>query len=578
MNKGLIYIYIIISSFYGYAQDLTYQSLKNSSLDSLREVLREISSDTVADLKLNSIYLKLAKEAKDTMHISYAYRGYERRLPIEQRNDYWDSIIQISDGLPINFKLASYSYKAYNHLMLNEINESLSNFLTLYELSKKYNNIYQQHYSLLNLTQLKFNFEDTSGALDFARKNLKLVTSDEFKNYVIKTKGISRANSYLAFEKMAVKSSLNEILLFEGKIDSARYYLNLIKKDYKTILGNGIDTLHFYEARDIYYASKASYLYNTNNYEQSITYSDSLLTLIPKKYLYNNIIFKGNYFKGMSYSYLKQDSLALKYLKNCDSLLWADHQLSSYGPYLARSVLNKLYLLHKKNDNAIGQIDYLNKTIAYDSLINTSYGDINYKILKHFELPEIIETKDNLIKQLKFKKVLNKSLAIFGFILFGLSLIYIAWLYRKFYIYNNNFNKLIQNRSIEVAYDFSAEKLDKIFKTMDEFEINESYLKPVIRVEDVFDYGINTKTLNDALRLRGSRNFSDYINRLKVNYAFVEITNNIKYHKSSTLRLLAEKSGFTSQKIFNKKFIEIFGFSPMFYVKKLNSGFDLSSM
>jgi AraC-like DNA-binding protein len=66
------------------------------------------------------------------------------------------------------------------------------------------------------------------------------------------------------------------------------------------------------------------------------------------------------------------------------------------------------------------------------------------------------------------------------------------------------------------------------------------------------------------------KNFSHYINDLRIDFAIEELKENSTFRKY-TIKAIANECGFKSAESFSKSFYKTYGIYPSFYLKQLQS-------
>lgn len=120
----------------------------------------------------------------------------------------------------------------------------------------------------------------------------------------------------------------------------------------------------------------------------------------------------------------------------------------------------------------------------------------------------------------------------------------------------NNF--LSKNAEIQIQ-----EKLENFVKSRKYLDKNLSFpqLTTILNT--------NAKYLNHFLRTHHNKDYTAYINGLRINYIVERLKNN-KAYRNYKISYLAEEAGFSSPSAFSANFKKITGFSPNEYIKDLN--------
>lgn len=109
----------------------------------------------------------------------------------------------------------------------------------------------------------------------------------------------------------------------------------------------------------------------------------------------------------------------------------------------------------------------------------------------------------------------------------------------------------------------------KILAKLDKFEEATLFLRNNISLPYVASYcNTNTKYLSHLINNYKHKDFSNYINELRINYILKKLTNNPQYHKYK-IAALAEEAGFSSQSKFAAAFKKITSTAPSQYLQGL---------
>jgi len=120
------------------------------------------------------------------------------------------------------------------------------------------------------------------------------------------------------------------------------------------------------------------------------------------------------------------------------------------------------------------------------------------------------------------------------------------------------------------SYIIKDEKVFEILKKLKKLEEKEYYLKQECTLHNVAKkLKTNTAYLSKIVNNELDKNFSTYINELRINYAIIELKNNSRLRSYST-KAIAEEMGYKSSDSFTRYFKIATGISPSVYIKKIN--------
>ena len=89
-------------------------------------------------------------------------------------------------------------------------------------------------------------------------------------------------------------------------------------------------------------------------------------------------------------------------------------------------------------------------------------------------------------------------------------------------------------------------------------------------------FNTNSKYLSKVINTFKDKNFSNYINDLRIKYAIAELKKNPKFRKF-TIKAIAQETGFNTTEAFSKSFYKVSGIYPSFFLKQLEKQSEQSS-
>jgi AraC-like DNA-binding protein len=122
------------------------------------------------------------------------------------------------------------------------------------------------------------------------------------------------------------------------------------------------------------------------------------------------------------------------------------------------------------------------------------------------------------------------------------------------------------NSNFIIKDETRAEILDKLIK----LEEKKLFLKQDFTLHNVAKkLKTNTAYLSKIVNSELDKNFSSYVNELRINYIIIELKNNPKL-RSYSINAIGEEIGYKSPESFTKYFKVATGISPSIYIKKIN--------
>ncbi|MDX1462010.1 MAG: helix-turn-helix transcriptional regulator, partial [Marinirhabdus sp.] len=246
-------------------------------------------------------------------------------------------------------------------------------------------------------------------------------------------------------------------------------------------------------------------------------------------------------------------------------------------------VYDKLATYYAELGDQEQQLAYMQKLLLVVKLINIKRVYIKDKIAEEYEIPKLLEEKDALIEGLEAKHQASqeKVWLIGGVLLFCLGLL--GYYIKRQQTYRKRFELLtakntqvereepvqVKSEKEEEGIDISEEIVADILVQLQQFEAEKKYLSPDIKLTQLAkDCNTNSTYLSKVINYKKGKNFSSYLNELRVSYAFKELRDNPTFRKY-TIKAVAFDCGFKSAESFSKAFYKTYGIYPSYYSKQL---------
>jgi len=550
-------------------QDLSKDTLQKMEDKELLSLFSEVKLDSLKAEKVAQVFLNRAKKEKDTLKIAKGYDNLSRIFSSKKNLQYADSLIVLTKNInSAKYPGLGYLLKAREYNSTGDIKEATENYLIAYELSVKNDNISYQVFALGRLIFLKSIWGDKKEALVLQKKRHAIIRSEDYSEKIYNSSK-SGNNEY------ALEDELTSIFTFSF------CYLNLRKLDSAAIYANeGLRKSNNYKSPDqdivINYFKEIliEINYYDKNYEEAIKSADSLLLKLNYE---NNIeTFQNLYFfKGVSLIETDNYEEGIFNLIKSDSIFESEN-IQIKQPY--QRELFKLLLEHYKlENNPRQQIKYLNKLIVADSVIIKKYQYFEPNLIKKFETPKLIKEKERLITSLTEKNE-SKSTTLWWVLgLLGSTLLALVYYFNRQRVYRKRFDTLIlQNEPKPKDGDeksskneLSKEIINEILEHLETFEIKKDYLSQDLSLQTMAkSFGTNYTYLSKVINLQKGKHFSNYINDLRIVYAYHELKENPKL-RNYTIKAIAKECGFKSAESFSKAFYKKYGIYPSYYIKQL---------
>jgi AraC-like DNA-binding protein len=555
MRLNLLCFILLLSSLLN-AQDITDSYLEARPIDSLIVLYDAHADDTLTAERIARKYIEKAKLVNDSTKIA---RGYTRLSFISDRRNaikYLDTAISLSrNSEHKNFPTVGYLFKSHYLYENEEYERSLQSALLGYQYAREKNQIGHQITALHQINDINELWGDYKEALEAHLLTYKLLQqnkdSDQYEqNYMSSLEGLGRSyvnlkkpDSALFYFREGITESLKA-----G--DSATYYAFVSRSGTALYVQGKYD-----EALDS--LQKADQFRNEfNNY------------YLPYYYYYVGSIYndKGDVDKGMRY-YTKIDSLYEK-----RAILYPE----------LPEVYDKLISYHKERGEDDIQLDYLYKLVVVLRMIENKKRNINEKTVNDFEIPKLVEEKEQLIAQLEQKnKVSSTTLAwTLGVLVASFGLVF--YYFRRQKQYKKRFENLMMKTNEDSEEEangieetgISQDIIESILARLKVFEAEKEYLSQRISLNEMAkSFETNSTYLSKIINLKKGKNFSQYINDLRIDYAVEELKENTTFRKY-TIKAIANECGFKSAESFSKSFYKKHGIYPSYYLKQLQQAKD----
>ncbi len=534
-------------------------SLKNKSFHELGLEFYKHFKDTIKAPQLASFYLERAKKKKDTFRIANGYSFFiQLYRNSEKELIYIDSTIYVTNKFKHNY------YPTFSHYIKGNYYRDKRIFnLSLDSYIDAYNTI-----SEITDVELKYKVKKSIGVLHTRIGNYKEALIELKESYDFYKKNRIRKREHQSF--LIVMFSLADAYTQNKKLDSATYYNKLGYKEavlYK-------DTI----MKSYFAMGEGINQYSKGNYTATI---DSIKKVLENK---NNIDISNqvfsNFYLGRSFLKLKNEEKAIKYFKKVDSIY---QTIQDIEPKF-REVYIELIKYYKNLNNKEKQLEYINKLLVKDSILNRNYKYLSKNIFKKYDTPELLADKERLILDLEDKNkkssIYIKYLLTLVFILLGI----IAYFYNRQRKFKKRFKELINKSNHYKDTITKVNNDDKdLFKEIgvpeEIIESTLSNLKIFIEKEKYLDKKINLQTLSKELKTNTAylskiinhfekKNFSNYISSLRVNYAIQRLKEDQQFRKYA-IKAIASDVGFKSTESFSKAFYKETGIYPSFFIKRI---------
>ncbi len=548
---------IIISlSFYQIiiGQNQKIDSLSKQSFEIFEKYFSKSYVDSINDVIYGNALLLKAKTHTDSIKMANAYYYLSDASPIKKSLLYCDSIISLTKNLNKHsiYPALGFLQKGIMYYNSGKYDKALDSYLTSLKHAERSNN-------KLYILTIKSNIGHLKSRIGKEKEALEI-----FKEYIL----------YLNENKLENK----EFYLIRGLYSLADSYKNNKKNDSaKLYINIGIEKS--INAKDSLMQAYYTYLSGVNFFYLK-KYKESIDNLLRSKNIFydENLNTTTNLYLGKSYYAIEKKDNAIEYFKEVDSFL---QKTKNITPELIE--IYPPLIEYKKDSNDLqGQLNYVNRLLKFDSILNKNDKYLSENIIRKYEIPSLIFTREKIIEGLKDKNTISQKY-IFTLILIAFLLL-ISTIYfikrstsnkKKFNLILEEVNSTKNNKKplndrikITTTTGIPEELVKEVLLKLETFENKNKFIKNYTLSSLAKELKTNSNYLSKIINATKNCNFSNYINDLRINFAKDKLTND-KTFRSYTIKAIANDVGFNTAQSFSNAFYRKTGLYPSYFIKQL---------
>ncbi|NER11828.1 helix-turn-helix domain-containing protein [Leptobacterium flavescens] len=524
-------------------------SLKTKSVDYLFEKYENSNELHKKEIYIDAI-IENSRRKGDTRYLRTGYYLKSYIYEDDRVLKYSDSVIQLTKDNPDKYyPAASYINKGIHYYNIRAFQKALDNIIIAQNYAKDYYNpsfLFKTNY---HIGILKTRMGEYEEALELLRENYQYSKENPVPN----------ADELEAIFSIAIL--YNELKI----LDSAAYYNRLGSAKSKEYL-NEIKINHFKLNQGI-----------TDFYLEKHTKAlDSIGQVIPKLIEFDD---KPNlavayFYMSLIYEKTGDTEQMIASLENVDKVFTENNDVL---PKI-RKAYEMLINYYKKNNELELQLKYIKQLMGLDSILHSNEIYINKNIIKEYDIPQLISEKENIISKLKDEKNQSKlGLGILGgfTLLLGGVLYYYAQKQKSYKrrfaeVFNDNSDRAKERVGTSQGIKgISPEVIVEIRDGLAEFENKKGFLDSTITLGSLSKkLDTNSNYLSKVINFHKQKNFSNYINDLRIEYAIKQLKINSQLRLYS-IKGIAQEVGFNSGESFSKAFHKYAGIYPSFFLKQL---------
>jgi len=550
--KNIVFVILFISSSLLSQEFISVNDTINSrSYDYLqKKSLYALGFDKYLALQYSNCYLQKAKNEDKKLQILVGHHLLSLSVEEKDKIKHLDSLIELSKEKPTNkYPAAGYYLKGNYYYTKVDYKKAFDNYISANEILSKQDESKIKYETIYNIGILKERIDDNEGALDNFRKIKPYI---EKENY----------NSYKVLFAMAIThAKLNQI-------DSADYYNKVGLKLTKETNSSFYNYMRLSNAIVDY--ARGNYIKVIDSLKLSLDYFERNNDIPNQAFVY--------YYKGISHINLGDDGKGIQNLKRVDSIF---DIVGDVHPELRKSweILIDYYSVKKE---AQEELRHVRKLLVVDSILNSNYRYLYSNITSKYDVPILLEKRDELINNYQSNQRNFFNLIVGLCFLLLLGFVSFAFYRKKEKEKVLNYKKIIDqltylnSQSNKVAIkkrqkdiNLKEEIINTIKIRLSKLEKEEFFLNRNIKIGDIAKkMGTNNKYLSTYINHFYGKNFNQYINDMRIEYATKKLKNDLIFRKW-TLTAIANEIGFNSREYFANAFYKYHKIKPLFFIKKL---------
>lgn len=553
----LFFFALLVSSQCFFAQNTsgnTSDSLSKRNYDYLKTQIALSEKDSLKLKVYLEYFVQKARKENNLNELFHYYRYFHFYYPENKHLVHADSAIYYAKKLKDNALIGdAYYSKSVVYLFKKQYKESLDVTLIANEYIEKTNDDYLK-------LKIKYKIANIKLYLGYYDEAIKLYKEcidsfSQFEDYNNK-KGL--INSYDGLAICYIRS---------GHYDLASKNIAL---GIKTAKEQNFDF-------DVQYFAKTQGIneYYKKNYQVALSQlKQALPTIIENKDLPAETTL--NFYIGKSLLGLNEQEKAMPYFFKVDKAL----EDATFMTVKLRENFEILIDYYKRQNNIEKQLEYINKLIDADVILNQNYQYLSSKIHKEYDTKILLEAKESLQNKLSYEET-KAWMYIFLIALLTIGLACFVYFYsKKQKVYKQKFEALLlkQKEQLQVKetpkpiaknIGINPDVIKDLLKKLEDFEKAALFLKKGITLNKLSgQLKTNSTYLSKVINHYYGKNFSFYLNDLRIEYA-IDLLKTERITQKYSIKALSEMTGFTTPKHFSDAFQASTGLKPTYFIEEL---------
>lgn len=561
-----IFLFTVIIFSHFSAQNISKSNLSNEEIE---KRIDENSGNPAQMWELINFYISKSKKEQNNEALFYAYRYASMASNYPSNIKYADSALTTAKKSEIK-KIVIDAYLNHGNINMAEefYEKALDDILVANKLSQEYGNDYIYNKTIYIMAQNKIylgQYEDAKKELVICLKFFKANLHDKSalgKNYEM----------YYIYSLM----SLIDCNIKLGKFDENKA---LLKEAFGYINENKLDQYIPY-----FITSEGMTSYYSKDYNTAISKFSEAIRLYNDQWEHNTEVF----YLGLSYWHIGKERLAIKYLEEIDKHYEKTKKLDPQF----RSAYEILIKYYNSTGDTKKQLEYINKLMFLDRSYEKNYKYLYQRIVKEYDTKKLVAEKNRIENTLQKQRIIFAAIflsLLTAFLFFGFRI------YREKQNYKKRFEEIIARQNSnedhtekvitfengiantpKFDYEFYNKIpglnpifVENILKQLETFEKEEKFLDPQISQKTLSEeLGTNSTYFSKIINTYKGKNFTLYINDLRLDYIIDRLKNDVKYINLD-VKELAAIAGFSSTDNFSDNFRRKFDLKPSVFIKMM---------
>lgn len=535
-------------------------SLQQKTFNELRIAFENVKKDSLQKFIYAKSYLAKAKTEKDKLNMCVGYEFLGKAFQTDYRKSfsYFDKGIAISkDFSNKRYPAIFYTYKGAVLQYKGKYNESLDNYIDAMDAADKNGNLELYYVNKYNIGTVKRRLELHQEALDIFKECYAFEKNNPERDT------IDFMHSHLTLANLYIETK---------QLDSAAFYIDK---------GIRIATSAKYpQIYNLFVLNEGIRLFYKKQY---LTAIDSIQKTIPILMSDHDksCVIDAYFYLGKSHDSLKQKETAIVYYKKVDSVF------TKHTNFISSKVMDNydaLYQYYKSKNDIPKQLFYTNKKLFADSIVDSNYKYLSNTVSKKYDRRFLLSEQEKLNaalekKDRKFTVFMKIALALFCVFVFLLVLFYYKQqrLKRRFqefvtqHTQKNTLTTVQPVQATEETIGIPQEIVDHLLKQLASFEKETAYIHADITLTDLAKkFKTNSAYLSKVINTFKHKNFAEYLNDLRVDYAIDKIQND-KHFSLYTIKAIAMEVGFNNSQSFARAFKRKTKMQPSDFIKQIKN-------